>query len=91
MISELISTGKPLDVFELPDRKLKLKWRARAGIRAWLSRRGILQPPRDVNGMVRTLIEKGYVNALGELPMPRTTFGRNDPAILERLRRLLDT
>ena len=90
MISELISTGKPVDVFELPDRKLTLKWRASSGICAWLSRSGILQPPRDVSGMVRALIESGYVNALGELPMPRTTLRRNDPAIVERLRRLLD-
>ncbi len=90
MISELISAGKPVDVFELPDRILKLKWHAKSGIQAWLSRSGILQPPRDVSGMARALIASGYVNALGELPMPRTTLGRNDPAILERIGRILD-
>lgn len=88
MISELLSTGKPVDVFELPDRRMTLKWRASAGLCAWLSRSGILQPPRDVAGMARTLIEKGYVNALGE-QRARIPFRRNDAPILERLRLLL--
>lgn len=90
MVSELISTGKPVDVFELPDRRLTLKWRASSGLSAWLSRSGILQPPRDVSGMVRALIEKGYVNALGEQRV-RNPFERNNAAILERLRLLLGT
>ena len=59
IISELMNTGKPVDVFELPLSGLKLKWRAGAGLGAWLSRNGILQPPRDVSGMVRGLIGKG--------------------------------
>jgi hypothetical protein len=78
MISELISTGKPVDVFELPDRILKLKWHAKSGIQAWLSRSGILQPPRDVSGMVRKLIQNGYVNVLGE-QRERVSFERSVP------------
>lgn len=88
MISELISTGKPVEVFELPERRLKLKWRARAGLSAWLSRSGALQPPRDVSGMVRAMIRNGYVNVLGELG-ERIPFEREDAKILERLHVLL--
>lgn len=88
MISELISTGKPVDVFELPDRKLRLKWRASAGFSAWLSRNGVLQPPRDVSGMVRALSEKGHIGVLGE-QTPRIPFRRNDALIVQRLSLLL--
>ena len=88
MISELISTGKPVDVFELPDWKLKLKWRASSGFSAWLSRNGVLQPPRDVSGMVRALIRNGHINDLGEQRM-RIPLERRDAATLLRLRQLL--
>jgi mitochondrial fission protein ELM1 len=90
MISELICTGKPVDVFELPERRLKLKWRARAGLSAWLSRNGALQPPRDVSGMVRAMIRNGYVNVLGEQG-ERIPFEREDGGIQERLNELLNT
>lgn len=88
MISELISTGKPVDVFELPDRKLKLKWRARTGLTAWLSRNGALQPPRDVSATVRRLTEKGYVNLLGK-QHARKQFERDDAPVLDRIGLLL--
>jgi hypothetical protein len=88
MISELISTGKPVDVFELPDRILKLKWHAKSGIQPWLSRSGILQPPRDVSAMVRKLIEKGYVNPLGK-QHARDPFERDDAPVLDRIGLLL--
>jgi hypothetical protein len=88
MISELIRTGKPVDVFELPDQELTLKWRATSGPFAWLSRRGILQPPRDVRGMVRTLIQKGHINVLGERK-PRIPFKRDDAHIVHCLQVLL--
>jgi mitochondrial fission protein ELM1 len=88
MISELISTGKPVDVFELPERGLKLKWRARAGLGAWLAQNGVLQAPRDVSGMVRALIQNGYVNVLGERK-DRILFERDDTLIFERLNSML--
>jgi uncharacterized protein len=65
MISELMNTGKPVDVFELPTSWLKFGWSATRGLGAWASRNGILQPPRDVPGMVRQLIESGAVGRLG--------------------------
>lgn len=88
MISELVNTGKPVDVFELPHRGLKFKWGSAAGLGGWLSRNGLLQPPRDVPGMVRRLIENGYINVLGE-QRARVPFKREDTAIIERLKRLL--
>jgi uncharacterized protein len=88
MISELMGTGKPVDVFELPVARLQLRWRAQNGVGAWLSRNGILQPPRDVAGMVRYLIENRFVNVLGSVSKP-TTFSGDDKEILERLGNLL--
>jgi mitochondrial fission protein ELM1 len=88
MISELVNTGKPVDVFELPHRNLKPKWDSAAGLGGWLSRNGILQPPRDVSRMVRRLIDSGYVNVLGE-QKGRIAFRREDAMIVERLKLLL--
>ncbi len=65
MISELINSGKPVDVFELPASRLWIRWSAKNGLAAWLSRNGLLQPPRDVSGMVRQLIENGSIGVLG--------------------------
>ena len=89
MISELMNTGKTVDVFELPHSGVKLKWRAEEGLGAWLSRNGILQPPRDVSGLVRGLVEKGYINILGE-PGERVPFKREDITIMNRLNLLLN-
>lgn len=88
MISELVNTGKPVDVFELPHRSLSPKWGSAAGLGGWLSRNGLLQPPRDVPGMVRRLVESGYVNVLDEQRV-RVPFKRGDAVIVERLKRLL--
>lgn len=90
MISELICTGKPVDVFELPERTLNLKFRASSGFSAWLARNGLLQPSRDVSGMVRMLIEKGHVNSLA-LPKPRIPLNLDDSIVLHRLNQLLST
>lgn len=88
MISELVNTGKPVDVFELPHRGLKPKWSGASGLGGWLSRNGILQPPRDVSGVVRKLIERGHVNVLGEQGA-RVSFKREDAVVVERLKLLL--
>jgi uncharacterized protein len=88
MISELMNTGKPVDVFELPVAKLRLRWSARQGFGAWLSRSGILQPPRDVAGMVRQLIESRAIGALGT-ESPRKIFHYDEGRTLDRLKNLL--
>ena len=89
MISELINTGKPVDVFELPLAKFRMRWNAKSGIAAWLSRNGILQPPRDVAGMARKLIEKGYIGMLGE-QTECVLLKWNEKNIIDRLNLLLD-
>ena len=89
MISELINTGKPVDVFELPSAKFRVGWSAKSGIAAWLSRNGILQPPRDAAGLARVLIEEGYVGVLGE-QAERVPLKWNEKNIIDRLNLLLD-
>jgi hypothetical protein len=61
----LINTGKLVDVFELPAAKFRRRWNGKSGVAAWLSRNGIVQPPRVVAGLARMLIEEGYVGVLG--------------------------
>ncbi len=65
MLSEMMNTGKPVDVFELSTHPLRLQWSAKRGTAAWLSRHGFLQPPRDVSALVRRLIVDGHVGVLG--------------------------
>jgi len=61
----------------------------RAGLGAWLSRDGILRPPRDVAGMVRGLVEKGYLGVPGE-QSEHISFERKDDSVMDRLNQLLD-
>ena len=88
MISEMINTGKPVNVFELPIAKLKPRWSASHGLGAWLSRNGILQPPRDVAGMVRELINRSAVTILGS-EARKPLIKPNESEILVRLNQLL--
>jgi uncharacterized protein len=90
MISEMINTGKPVSVFELPLSKFRLRWSAKLGFGAWLARNGILQPPRDVPGMVRQLIEDGIVGSLGKKPEMRPMLREVD-VIVSRLNALLNS
>ena len=90
MISEMMNTGKPVNVFELPNSKLKLRWDAQMGFGAWLSRNGILQPPRDVAGMVRQLIESSAVAPLGSAT-PKPLVKPPETEVLSRLRELLSS
>ncbi len=89
MISELINTGKPVDVFELPVSGLRVRWSAKQGFAAWLSSSGLLQPPRDVPGMVRKLIEEGAVCRLGSGKVSKP-FKRNGDVVVSRLNGLLE-
>lgn len=89
MISELINTGKPVDVFELPTAKFRRKWKGKSGVAAWLSRNGIVQPPRDVAGLARMLIKEGYVGVLGG-QTERVPVNRNEKDIIDRLNLLLN-
>ncbi len=65
MLGETIGTGKPVDIFILPASRVRFGWEARTGLAAWLSREGILQPPRDLSRLVREIIARGHAKPLG--------------------------
>ena len=53
------------------------------------SRNGIVQPPRDVAGLARMLIEEGYVGVLGG-QTERVPVNRSEKGIIDRLNLLLN-
>ncbi len=93
MISELINSGKPVDVFKLGAAKIQLKWSGKQGLGAWLARTGLLQPPRDVSAMVDSLIKRRLIGELGALGAPTELepHGRDDQQIMQRLALLIET
>lgn len=89
MISEALSTGKPVSLFLLPVSPLHITWSARRGIAAWLARSGLLQPPRDITRIASYLLECGHVTELGAPPGVTRPFVRNDEAVTGRIEALL--
>ncbi len=65
MLGETVGTGKPVDIFILPASGFRFGWEAKTGLAAWLSREGILQPPRDMSRLVREIIGRGHARPLG--------------------------
>jgi uncharacterized protein len=90
MISELINSGKPVEVFKLGNAKIQLKWSGKRGFGAWLARTGLLQPPRDVSAMVDSLMEGRLIGELGA-PTELEPHGRDDQKIMQRLALLIET
>ena len=90
MISEGLSTGKPVSLFMLPVSPLQIRWNAQYGLAAWLARKGILQPPRDIAQISRKLLARGYVNELGAPEVATRTYRRNDEEIVRLIKALLD-
>jgi uncharacterized protein len=89
MISEALSTGKPVSLFMLPVSPLQIRWEARRGLAAWLAREGILQPPRDISRISRKLLAGGYVNELGGPDAATRPYRRNDEEVMRRIEALL--
>lgn len=85
MLSEALSTGKPVNIFELPASPWRVTWNARRGLGAWLARSGLVQPPRDIGVISRQLLEGGHVAALGGEDRPLTPYRRNDDEVLKRI------
>ncbi len=88
MISDLINSGKPVDVFKLGAAKVQLHWSAKRGLGAWLARTGLVQPPRNVAALVDSLVEKRLLGVLGA-PTRIEPYGRDDQQILQRLALLI--
>lgn len=75
LVVEACLTGKPVEVFDWPQRRgplLGLKeWMLRSGASALVDRLvfwGLLKPPRDFGALHRSLAERGLINRLGEPP-----------------------
>ena len=90
MLSEAISTGKPVSVFRLPVSPLAPRWQAKAGPMAWLAGKGLLTPPRDMPAAVDRLIAEGHVSELGREVLHRAMPVPDYGALIARVRALLD-
>jgi uncharacterized protein len=91
MVAEMLATGKPVHVQELPQSSLMPHWQATRGITATLARRGLLSPPRNVADMMRKLMDD---KTLGDLtkatePSARVSMAPQYDAAMERIRSLL--
>jgi mitochondrial fission protein ELM1 len=89
MISEALSTGKPVRIFTLAISPFRLTWNGKEGVLGWLSAKGILQPPRNIEAVLRRLLEQGHVSELGGPVAAGKPVQRNDGEVLERIKALL--
>lgn len=90
MLSEAISTGKPVSVFRLPVMPLAPRWQAKSGPMAWLARKGLLTPPRDMKRATDRLIAEGHAHELGRKAPPQAIPAPGYAAVIARVRGLLD-
>ncbi len=73
MVAEMVDTGRPVYIYQLPQSPWMPHWSADSGIAAWLARRGLLSPPRDTAGLMKGLIESGLT---GDLATRRAPFAQ---------------
>ena len=90
MLGETIGTGKPVDIFILPASRVRLGWDARTGLAAWLSQKGILQPPRDLSRLVRAIIARGHARPLGSGTTTRPMDGVAGDDVIARIKAMFD-
>jgi uncharacterized protein len=90
MASEMVATGKPTHVFALPSWPSP-RWRAEKGLTGWLARTGVLVPPRDVGGFIKTLVASGAARDLRDLTRARypRQLARDQDDVVQRIRSLL--
>ena len=62
MLGEACSTGKPVFIFDLPNRPLSA---ATAGAGRLIARSGLIYPPRDMRALHSELADKGHAQVLG--------------------------
>lgn len=91
MVSEMLSTGKPTWVFRLPVSALAPRWSAKAGVGARLTEAGLLHPPRDVDGFMQQLLNKGMIGDLASSvsPMVQALGILHHHEVVERIKTLL--
>ncbi len=91
MVSEMLLTGKPTAIYRLPVSKLQPRWSARSGLGAALARRGILHPPRDVDGFMAGLMEAGRLVDVAQQPVspPSSLTEPLHDTVVKQIKRLL--
>ena len=90
MLGETVGTGKPVDIFILPASRFRFGWEARTGLAAWLSRQGILQPPRDMSRLLEEIIARGHARPLGSGIATRPMSGRAGDDIVARIKAMFE-
>jgi uncharacterized protein len=88
MIGEMLETRRPVGVLRLPVSPIRMRWHGGAAFAGALSRAGLLQPPRDVDGLVAKLFADGHVHAVGN-PHAVKPLIRDDHAVVARVKALL--
>jgi hypothetical protein len=90
MLGETIGTARPVDIFILPASRLRFGWEAKTGLAAWLSRQGILQPPRDMSRLVGEIIARGHARPLGSDIATQPISGRAGDDIVARIKAMFE-
>lgn len=90
MASEVLETGKPVAVFMLPESSGLWQWQTDRGIAGWLAAQGLLQPPRDVAGLMRGLVARGIVSEMDGTAFDKTRQTAMDHGRDEAVRRVRD-
>ena len=90
IVSEMLNTGKPVSVYRLPTFALRPRWSAKSGPMKYLALSGLLAPPRDVPGLMDSLIDRGLVGdfASGSLAEASKRDDGTERLVLQRIREL---
>jgi uncharacterized protein len=92
MMSEMLLTGKPTQIFELARSMVMPRWSSKSGVMGLLARSGILHPPRNVYEFIRRLKNEQVLGDLRQGVAAAKPF--RGAAFLdttvERVRRLLE-
>jgi uncharacterized protein len=91
MIADMLAANKPTCVYRLPVSPIAPTWSAQVGPTAVLARRGILNPPRNVEAFVQSLLDKGFVGDLekGRMPTSKNASDDQQRAAVTRIKSLL--
>jgi uncharacterized protein len=89
MIGEMLETHRPVGVLRLPVSHFRMKWRGDGVMTDALARLGLVQPPRDVDGLVGNLMKAGHIHPLGDVSADHNPLIRNDDVVVARVRALL--
>ena len=91
MTTDMLATGKPCLVFDLPGSPLSGGWSAEHGVLAGLARAGVVSPPRDVAALIAGLRAQGVVGDLAQMtePWARLALQEVHENLILRIRSLL--